>query len=404
MLSGTTLAHAITLVAAPILSRLYSPVSFGIFGLYTAIVGPIAVVAAWRYELAVVLPEQDEDAANLLVLAGGLTAVMVALSTVLVVLGGRWIVTVLNSPQIAPWLWWVPVSVLGSGLFQLLTYWGSRKKSFREIATARLVRSASAASIQSGGGLFNAGPAGLIAGQVAGQTFASVKLLLQVWRDDRTLIRRGFAVERVKRLAREYAEFPRFGSLQGLLSAIQESLPAFLLMPMFGPEVVGFYGLAYRLLQLPVRLITQSTWQVFLQRMTEAYNTGQGLHALHKKATLGLAAVGLLPTVAVMLLGPQLFSFALGANWATAGRYSQLLAPWLFIIFIYPPSLAITTILKKQRWLFVWNLAQLTFGILALLIGGYLSDPMMGIALYSLVGLISYLVLVGWMWIITKGT
>jgi len=69
LMTGTVFAQALLVLLAPILTRLYDAESFGVFSLYTSIVGFLTVIACLRYERAIVLPEKDEDAANLLALS-----------------------------------------------------------------------------------------------------------------------------------------------------------------------------------------------------------------------------------------------------------------------------------------------------------------------------------------------
>src|SRR2546425_10423373 len=64
LITGTTIAQAIPLVVTPILTRIYSPQDFGLFALYMSIIAILGVVATGRYELAIMLPEKDEDAIN----------------------------------------------------------------------------------------------------------------------------------------------------------------------------------------------------------------------------------------------------------------------------------------------------------------------------------------------------
>ena len=66
LVSGTSLAQVISLLAAPILTRIYAPEAFGIAALFASITGILSVLACMRYELAIVLPDNDREAANLL--------------------------------------------------------------------------------------------------------------------------------------------------------------------------------------------------------------------------------------------------------------------------------------------------------------------------------------------------
>lgn len=66
LISGTVLAQAIPVALSPMLSRIYTPEEFGVFAIFSSIASALAVVATFRYELAIMLPEKSVSAANLL--------------------------------------------------------------------------------------------------------------------------------------------------------------------------------------------------------------------------------------------------------------------------------------------------------------------------------------------------
>ena len=66
LVTGTTFAQVIIVLASPLLTRLYGPEAFGFLALFTSITSIIGVIACMRYEMAIMLPKTDEEAANLL--------------------------------------------------------------------------------------------------------------------------------------------------------------------------------------------------------------------------------------------------------------------------------------------------------------------------------------------------
>ena len=66
---GTAAGQAIIVAASPILTRLYTPEDFGVLAVYASLLSILGVVASLRYELAIPLPESDEEAANVTVLS-----------------------------------------------------------------------------------------------------------------------------------------------------------------------------------------------------------------------------------------------------------------------------------------------------------------------------------------------
>jgi len=190
LVTRTSVAQAITVAATPILTRLYSPEEFGLLALFLSVTNIITVVASWRYDLAIVLPKADRDGINVLVLAALITLGMSGLCFGVVAFWQDDIARLMNAPNLAPWLWWTPVSLLLSGIFQALTYWNTRKKQFSLQALAQVGKSVGTSGTQIGAGLLTSagGGAGLILGTVAGALVGTGFLGERVWRQQKQLM------------------------------------------------------------------------------------------------------------------------------------------------------------------------------------------------------------------------
>src|ERR1700733_3894127 len=69
LITGNGLAQVINVVGTLLLAHLFAPEAFGSFALFITVVSFIAVLGGARYELAIMLPEQDAEAANILLLS-----------------------------------------------------------------------------------------------------------------------------------------------------------------------------------------------------------------------------------------------------------------------------------------------------------------------------------------------
>ena len=139
LMTGTVFAQALLVLLAPILTRLYDAESFGVFSLYTSIVGFLTVIACLRYERAIVLPEKDEDAANLLALSMLICFSMAVITIIIVAVCGQDIADVLGS-----WFGtaqFLPLSVIGAGGFLAFNYWSTRRKQFGRLAFRQMTYS-----------------------------------------------------------------------------------------------------------------------------------------------------------------------------------------------------------------------------------------------------------------------
>ncbi len=66
---GTVFAHTIVLLISPIITRLYSAEEFGVYQQYQSVVSFLVIAAGLRYEMAILLPADDEDSFALTVLS-----------------------------------------------------------------------------------------------------------------------------------------------------------------------------------------------------------------------------------------------------------------------------------------------------------------------------------------------
>ena len=391
LMTGTTFAQALMILVAPILTRLYNPDDFGVYALYTSILGILAVVACWRYELAIVLPEKDEDAANLLVLSICICFGMALLTLVLVVLFRNPVANLLGAPGLAPWLWFMPLSLIAAGLFQAFNYWSTRRKQFRRLAVRQITQSTVTAATQLGTGFaLHPGPGGLIGGSIAGQVTATGRLAWQIVKDEGKQFLAYIRRKDLYRVCIRFRKFPIYDSWSGLLNTASTMLPALLLGYFFTPAIVGYYALGQRVLSLPMGVIGGSIAQAFYPRAAEARHSGN-LDKITFAVFQQLLAIGLVPLLLITIVAPDLFALVFGSRWWTAGEYVRWLSLWLLFVFISSPLSNIYSVLERQKAGLIVNAVMFSTRLLALIIGGLKGDALFTIALFGLTGAILWI-------------
>ena len=140
LLTGTIIAQALPIAIAPILTRIYSPADFGVFALYMAIATIASVFATGRYELAVMLPENEDDAINLVALSIVIALTLTLISLILILIFNQQIAKILGNPKIDNWLYFIPVAVMLTGVYQTLYYWNNRNKKYQLLALSRVTQ------------------------------------------------------------------------------------------------------------------------------------------------------------------------------------------------------------------------------------------------------------------------
>jgi O-antigen/teichoic acid export membrane protein len=390
LVTGTTFAQIIAILASPLLTRLYGPEAFGFLALFTSITSIIGVIACMRYEMAIMLPKTDEEAANLLGLCLLCVAVISGLTVPALYFGGDALLSLLKAPGLAPYLILVPVFVFISGVFLALNYWNSRTKHFGRLSVARITSSLATTGTQLGAGFAGHATGGsLIGANLVGVSVSTGVLGGQIWRDDHTLLCRSISWQGMISGLIRYKKFPLIDSSSALMNTVSWQLPAFLLAAFFSPVVVGFYALGMRILQLPMSLVGSAIAQVFFQRAAEAHKSGN-LASLVQNIAEILLKIIVFPVLLLAVVGPELFSFVFGDIWGEAGIYIQILSIWIIFWFLYSPLSTIYVVLEKQNLGLRFNLLNLSTRFLSLLIGGMAGSVYLALALFSVSGVVIY--------------
>lgn len=361
---GTVIAQVINFTISPILTRLYSPDEFGVLTVYISIISFLCVIASWRFELAIPLPEDDESAVNLLVLS---------ISIVIGMSGLTMLVLWIARPVISQWVsissltsyWWIlPISLLGIGVYQVINYWAIRRQAFDVIARTKISQSIGQNTVQLGMGLFKCGTVGLLLGDVIGRINGSGRMLFLVWKRDRNLFRH-ISVTGMLNVAYRYRRFPLISSWSAVLNTVGLQLPPLLLAACYGSDVTGWFSLGWRTIGISSALVGQSIAQVYVGEMTALVRDNpEKLHQFFIKTTVRLLFYGLIPFLVLLFEGGWLFRFFFGEDWQMAGYYAQLLSPTFLLAFVIFPVSQTLNILEYQGLQLVWDLGR------SLLVGG----------------------------------
>lgn len=390
LVSGAGLAQIITLAAAPILTRIYGAEVFGIAAIFAAITGIIIPLANLRYELAIVLPENDEEAANLLALSLTLTALIAVITTLILWSIGEPALNIINAKELLYFIWLIPASIFIGGVFSALNYWNTRTRSFTQISMARVLSQLTVTGGSLGLGFTGYANSGsLIIAGIVGQIVATLVLVINIIISGSNSLFSQINLRGMLASCKRYKNFPIFSSWGALLNAASWQIPVLMLGAFFSPAVVGLYSVGFRLIQMPMNLIGGAITQVFFQRGSEAELNGD-LGRIVEEIFNKLLMIALLPSIIVMIIGADLFAFVFGEIWREAGVYVQILTPWVLVWFISSPLSSVYHILERQKDELKMHALIFIMRLVAISTGAYFYDARLAIILLSLAGLVSY--------------
>lgn len=365
-MGGTTIAQAMPVLVSPLLTRLFRPEHFGIYAIFSALASIGVVVAALRYEMAVMRPEREEDAAGLYALSVRCAAVLctvllAVLLAVMLALPAAW-----NEISLEGWILLVPFSIFSLSVFSSSGYWLNRRKRYASLSKIRIVQGTLIAVCSVLFGLVSDGPGGLIGGTLVGQVIAAVI-------GYRAYIRDGVghaSAEGLWGLAREYKVFPTVSMPSALLNTVTLQAPTLVVSHFYLAATTGFFNLAFRVLAAPVSIIAQAIGQVYYQRVAEQCRSAPGKVMKEvRQAAFRLALLAVVVFSPVFLFGHHLFGWVFGSEWTVAGDYAEVMVLSVAVKFVVSPLSSLFVAADRQRTVARWQIAYFASTAAALAVG-----------------------------------
>lgn len=384
LMTGATVAQAIPIAISPILTRLYTPEDFGVLALFVAITTIFGSIVNARYELAIVLPEKEEDSINLVSLSILIATFMSLFLLIIILVFHNEILLILGNEQISIWLYFVPLVVFFLGLFNALNYLNTRMKTFGIIAKVKVVKSISLTIVQLGLGFLKMGAGGLVSGQIVSHIFTNYRLARETLKNKALLSY--IKLKDMKRLAKRYSNFPKYSMGATLANSLSQHLINFFLPIIYSVSTLGFYSLVQRILGIPSSIIGTSVGQVFFQKACEEKarkgNAKQTFNATFKK----LIVISIPSFLILFIIAEDLVAFVFGEAWREAGVYTSILAPLFMFRFINTPLSTITSVFEKNHIALIMQLSYLTLTLIIFTTMYYLKVRIIGFLIcYSIV-------------------
>lgn len=331
LLSGSVLAQLISLLAAPLLTRLYSPEAFGALAFFVAIVATLAPGVGGRYEVAVVVATELERR-NFFFIAVWLTAALCLLFLLVLSALFASLSDWVSTSSLGNWLLLAPLALFVTGASAALRSWANAIKDYRSLSYSAVVQTTSvtvlALALGAAGQLEN----GLLFANLTGLVLTCAYLTYEF----RDLARDGdWRWDRHKwALALRYKDYPLFNATANILNGVMTGLPVFFLAGHFSEAVVGYYALLVRVGVVPLSFIAEAVSRVNLKKISELLQAEQDTMPYLCRITLSLLAVATFPSALLMLFAPQLFAWVFGATWGQAGELLVILMPALAVQFV----------------------------------------------------------------------
>lgn len=274
MLGGNVLAQVIALAAYFILMRIFSPDDYGLYNIFYSYIEVLIILSTLKYELAVVVADDDREANDLAGLALRInTLVSLVLLTIVLVL---WLTGMLpgNFAQLGWMVLLIPPMVFFCGTSRVYGALFNRMHRYRSIAVNETVNAGTGALLKIALGLLGMLQAGMPVGTVAGRAIANITYRLKLRQLGRTPSFHGDRTAAFS-VMRKHRNFPFFVASKDFINSLSYNLPFLWLALYFDRAEVGLFALALTFTFRPANLLNTAIEKVYYARTAEGVRQGE---------------------------------------------------------------------------------------------------------------------------------
>ncbi|HHW9402483.1 TPA: type 8 capsular polysaccharide synthesis protein Cap8K [Staphylococcus aureus] len=339
MILSSGIAQVILIITTPIITRLYSPTEFGEFTIFSNIAMILIPIINARYDLLIVNTKNDRSA-NILSQISFLISLLILLILIPIFAISAWLY-----PNFILDFIFIIIMLFLVSLTNIFTNYLNKERKYKVLSLINVFRAGSMALLQIIFGLLALGSLGLIIGfslsYIAGITlgYKTFKKHFNIVRDK----------EETKALFLENKNQLVYSTPSILLNSLSFSVVVFFIGILYTNTEVGIYGMAIRVLGIPVTIISLGLSKIFMRQANDYYIEHGNFRNLLLKFSSILVIVSIILYVPLYLFSEELVNILLGHSWVDAITVIKIVIP-LFVIRLIVSTVSLSVIvLQKQQ-------------------------------------------------------
>lgn len=359
MSSGTIIAQSINVLIQPILTRIVSPETLGIYTYIISLATMIIPVASLKIDMLIVSERDDREAQYItdvcILICMAISLLYAVVVSTSFLFGNDNLFT-----KYGLIIFFVPIIILTNGIRFLFISYNNRYKQYKLIAGIGILREGAKGVIQVISGFLNYG----VLGQVFGYAIATIfGFRYQIKEYSQKLKNRKritcakmkdiiFVTGRKQILYLVPAQF---------VNAFSHTIVIMSIASLYSPSSLGYYSAGARLLEIPLVFITANVSKVCYRQVSEMVAGEKKVFPLVRKLALYLFAASVLGFALLYAVAPPLSEFVFGKGYHVAGEFMKCLCIMYIVRFVASSFSGLFTIFGKQNLEFYLNLAFVIF-------------------------------------------
>ena len=399
LLTGSMAAQLFTVICSPILTRICTAEDLGTYSLITGAITIFGMVMSLRYEVCMVSEPNERKAFGLAKLSfyicGGMSCIVFLIYSLYFFTRSFG-----TNPFILSLITATLVFLLG--IVNIVTAYNNRHKEYSLITKTYVARMFCQNAGNLIAGFLHFGAIGLALSQLIGYfvgVHAQAYPLLQHRKEIADI-----SSQDIKEIALDNKKQPLLSAPAVFANGLSYTLINYFIEALFSTTVVGYYSISYRILGLPLTLISGNVSKVFLERAACEFQNEGNFKKTYSSTLKLMLAMAVPMAVLLMIFAPWLCEVGLGKGWHVAGEYIRILAPMMALRFVAGGVNCAAIIVNRQQYDFIIQISLTVTAITIFIFSSMLSLKIDAfLILLSVAFSMIYLVYIVLFWKCAKG-
>lgn len=366
--TGTIIGQLITLLSLPFLTRIYGVETFGIWALVMAISMIMTSFTDLGMSYSMMEDKESTISDNYKVISTisvFLTFFLSGLLALLLVIFPNLIL------ELSPILFFLILSAYSffSQQIQICYTWLNRTGEYGVLMKNPIVNAIVTNSFALILGSLGYIQYGYFIGYLMGQLVTLINMKKQLPKG--LLI---FDYRKILLVINKNKKYISFQMPTNFLNNVKSQTMVLMINVFFGTQMLGYYSLTMRILQMPLTLLAKSIGRVFFKTVSDMKRRNEELgNYVFVNLVRGMK-LSILPIALLMGLGDELTVLIFGEKWRVTGELVQILSLQYFFMFLQSTMQGLSIVLNKQKNAMIVSFVHILSLVISVLIGSFFFD------------------------------
>ncbi len=394
---GKLFAIVLGVVLTPVLSRLFSPESYGKYAIFFLFVSNLSVLGTLQLPLAFIVERNESSFKDLVKTT---STFIILFTAILFLIFYFWEDFIFNYFEIEEYGQFSYLIPLGVGLYSysfLLGNWNIREKEFRKSTKVAMSESVSIKITNLGLGFFCKGPTnGLILGDISGK---SINILLQFYlfvKGKWLYLIPNSKTSIIKQVVSNYWQYPALMLPNTWVNTFSNSLIVLYFSLLYPASLVGELSMSTSLIFIPITLFATSSQPVLMQKIAEQSQSMADVGPLVRRFVTSFIYLGSFMVFCLITLSGHIIEILIGKQWSNVAVIIEFLAPTALFTMLQITLQGVLIALEKRPYLLRTQLSVLTATSVSLFLASILTDDFQSsLIIYSVsLGIVSTIMVI----------